>query len=109
MSYRRRVRSTYDLVSWCFARLGGRAASFELVDAIVRELLEVGRRRGRAELAAEVHARLGLDVELGAAPPHEMRVLPSLSVDAVPTFAAPETAGPVRQGAIRTRRSRFTK
>lgn len=90
---------------WGFARLNpgldltrhDRArVPFAEIEPVIVAVLEVGRRRGRAEFAAELAVRLGIAAELGIAP-----AVPAMSVaivtrDAVPEFVVPERAEKTR-------------
>lgn len=92
MTYRRTVRNTGALVLWAHAQLEQRR---EPLEVIVREVLDVGRRRGRAELALVVFKKLGLADELSEPGAPQMTVKPSLWDPSTPREIVRELAGAV--------------
>ena len=117
--HRRKLRSTQDLSFWAWFRLnpGMQTETVHLarvtlaeVDAIVRAVLETGRRRGRAELAVEMFERLGFSAELEYTPEMPAMTVEHLSAPArelaAPAYVAREGVTRVEIPATkRTRRS----
>jgi hypothetical protein len=98
----RKVRNTSGLAWWAFGQINGHieTARFHLarvpfaeLEPVVRAIFDAGRRRGRAELALELGARLGLDQELGdVVPMPELVVAAVASASSAPRYITRERA-----------------
>jgi hypothetical protein len=115
MPFRRYVRSTRHLASTVAVRL--RESRIEVpadeLEVIVRSVLHVGVRRGRAELARAIVERIGIGEDLGELVTPHMTVEPNLG-RLGPRRAPPELVEPaaphhVRREIVTRTRSGFRK